>query len=137
MLTTDKTAFLLIDVQGKLAHSMHGKESLFKNLKKLVKGLRVLEIPILWTEQNPKGLGPTVPEIADLLPEIQPMPKYSFSCHKAQDIRQALEALNRPNILIGGPRAKARLAFGHPPIGRLSSFALTHLTGSAHAPPIE
>jgi len=41
------------------------------------------------------------------------------------------------NALIGGPRAKARLAFGHPPIGRLSSFALTHLTGSAHAPPIE
>jgi len=39
--------------------------------------------------------------------------------------------------LIGGPRAKARLAFGHPPIGRLSSFALTHLTGSAHAPPIK
>jgi len=102
MLTTDKTAFLLIDVQGKLAHSMHGKESLFKNLKKLVKGLRVLEIPILWTEQNPKGLVPTVPEIADLLPEIQPMPKYSFSCHKAQDIRQALEALNRPNILVAG-----------------------------------
>jgi len=38
---------------------------------------------------------------------------------------------------IGGPRAKARLAFGHPPIGRLSSFALIHLTGSAHAPRIK
>jgi len=45
--------------------------------------------------------------------------------------------INPLTPLIGGPRAKARLAFGHPPIGRLSSFALTHLTGSAHAPPIE
>jgi len=34
-------------------------------------------------------------------------------------------------VLIGGPRAKARLAFGHPPIGRLSSFALTHLLDEA------
>ena len=56
MLTTDKTVFLLVDVQGKLAHSMHAKENLFKNLKKIVKGMRVLEVPILWAEQNPKGL---------------------------------------------------------------------------------
>jgi len=57
-------------------------------------------------------------------------------------VRQQLAVEMQQNIravisLIGGPRAKARLAFGHPPIGRLSSFALTHLTGSAHAPPIK
>ena len=79
MLTTKNTVFLLVDVQGKLAHSMHAKENLFKNLKKLIKGIRVLDIPILWTEQNPKGLGPTVPELAELLPEVQALPKYSFS----------------------------------------------------------
>jgi nicotinamidase-related amidase len=105
MLRTDNTVFLLVDVQGKLAHSMHAKESLFKNLKKLVKGMRVLEIPILWAEQNPKGLGPTVPEVAELLPDIQAIPKYSFSCYKNQEIRQALEALNRPNILVAGIEA--------------------------------
>ncbi|MGB5750631.1 MAG: hydrolase [Desulfobacterales bacterium] len=102
MLTTDNTVFLMVDVQGKLAHSMHAKENLFKNLKKLVKGMRVLEIPILWAEQNPKGLGPTVAEVAELLTDLQAIPKHSFSCYKNKEIRQALEALKRPNILVAG-----------------------------------
>ena len=102
MLTTNNSVLLLVDIQGKLAHSMHAKESLFQNLKKLVKGMRVLEIPILWAEQNPKGLGPTVPEIADLLPDLEPIPKNSFSCHANNEIRQALENLNRSNVLVAG-----------------------------------
>jgi nicotinamidase-related amidase len=102
MLKTDNTVFLLVDVQGKLAHSMHAREHLFNNLKKIVKGMRVLEVPIVWAEQNPKGLGPTVPEIAELLADVQPLPKYTFSCYKNKDIRQALEALNRPNVLVAG-----------------------------------
>jgi len=105
MLTTDNTVFLLVDVQGKLAHSMYAKENLFKNLKKLVKGMRVLEIPILWAEQNPKGLGPTVQEVAELLTDLQAIPKYSFSCYKNNEIRQALQALNRPNVLVAGIEA--------------------------------
>lgn len=102
MLTPDNTVFLLVDVQGKLAHSMFARDDLFSNLKKLVKGVRVLEVPILWAEQNPKGLGPTVPEIAGLLTDLQAIPKYSFSCYKNKDIRQALEALNRRNVLVAG-----------------------------------
>ena len=66
MLTTDNTVLLLVDIQGKLAHSMHAREKLFENLQRLVKGVRVLELPILWAEQNPKGLGPTIPEVAEL-----------------------------------------------------------------------
>ena len=102
MLTTDNTVFLMVDVQGKLAHSMHAREHLFTNLKKLVKGMRVLEVPILWAEQNPKGLGPTVAEIAELLTDMQAIPKLSFSCYKNTDLRQALEALNRPNVVVAG-----------------------------------
>ena len=64
MMTTEDTALLLVDVQGKLAQSMHNKKELFENLKKMVKGAHVLGIPILWAEQNPDGLGPTMPEIA-------------------------------------------------------------------------
>ena len=102
MLEIENTVFLLVDVQGKLAHSMHARDQLFSNLKKIVKGMRVLEVPILWAEQNPKGLGPTVPEIAELLVDLQAMPKYSFSCFKNKDIRQSIEALNRPNVLVAG-----------------------------------
>ena len=102
MLATDNSVFLLIDTQGKLAHSMYAKDTLFNNLKKLIKGMRALEIPILWAEQNPKGLGPTVQEIAELLPDLQPIPKYSFSCYQNQEFRQTLEALGRPSVLVAG-----------------------------------
>ena len=102
MLTTDNAVFLLVDVQGKLAHTMHAKENLFKNLRKLVKGMRVLEVPILWAEQNPKGLGPTVTEVAELLTDVQAIPKHSFSCYKNNDLRQALEDLNRKTVLVAG-----------------------------------
>jgi nicotinamidase-related amidase len=105
MLTTDNSVFLLVDTQGKLAHSMYAKDSLFKNLKKLVKGIRALDVPILWAEQNPTGLGPTVQEIAELLPDLQPIPKYSFSCYQNLEIRQALETLNRRTVLVAGIEA--------------------------------
>jgi len=95
MLTTDNSVFLLVDTQGKLAHSMYAKDNLFKNLKKLVKGMRVLEIPILWVEQNPKGLGPTVQEVAELLPDLQPIPKYSFSCYQNSRYRNTALAVTK------------------------------------------
>ena len=98
----ENVALLLVDIQGKLAHSMHGKELLFKNMQKLIKGIQVLGIPILWTEQNPQGLGPTIPEISDLLSNIQPISKMSFSCCQNDRFVQALKALNRKQVLIAG-----------------------------------
>jgi nicotinamidase-related amidase len=105
MLTTDSSVFLLVDTQGKLAHSMYAKDSLFKNLIKLVKGMRVLEVPILWAEQNPKGLGPTVQEIAGLLTDQQPIAKHSFSCYQNQEFRQSLESLGRHTVVVAGIEA--------------------------------
>ena len=105
MLKMENVALLLVDIQGNLAHSMHGKELLFKNVQKLIKGIQVLGIPILWIEQNPQGLGPTIPEIADLLSNIQPISKMSFSCCQNDRFMQALKALNRKQVLIAGIEA--------------------------------
>ena len=105
MLKTENVALLLVDIQGNLAHSMHGKELLFKNVQKLIKGIQVLGIPILWVEQNPQGLGPTIPEIADILSNIQPISKMSFSSCGNERFVQALKALNRKQVLISGIEA--------------------------------
>ena len=75
MLHIDNTVLTVIDIQGNLAHSMHDKESLFKGVKQLIKGLTALKIPIILTEQNPNGLGPTLPEIMEFLPGIKAIPK--------------------------------------------------------------
>lgn len=102
MLKIENTTLLIVDIQGNLAYSMHGKELLFKNVQKLIKGIKILGVPILWVEQNPRGLGLTIPEIADLLSDIQPISKMSFSSCRNDRFLQALNALNRKQVLIAG-----------------------------------
>jgi nicotinamidase-related amidase len=105
MITTEDTALVLIDVQEKLVPAMHNKEALLDNLKKMVQGARILGLPILLTEQNPAGLGPTVPEIAELLPDEKPVSKFSFSSCGTEQFIEELKAVKRQNILIVGMEA--------------------------------
>ena len=102
MLAVENTALVVIDVQGKLSRLMYEKEKLFENLQKIITGAQILEIPIILTEQNPEGLGRTIPEVADLLPDIQPIPKFSFSCYGEKRFVEELEALKRKQVLIVG-----------------------------------
>jgi nicotinamidase-related amidase len=102
MLKTENVLLLLVDIQGKLAHLMHEKERLFNHLQQLIKGIQVLGVPILWVEQNPDGLGPTIPEIADLLTDVTPIGKMSFSSCRNDRFLQALKNLNRQQVLIAG-----------------------------------
>ena len=105
MLTLENTALIIIDVQDKLSRVMYEKEMLFENLQKLIRGVQILGIPIIWTEQNPDGLGPTIPEVAHLLSDLQPIPKLSFSCCGDGRFLQELEALNRQQVLVTGIEA--------------------------------
>ena len=102
MLKIENTALLLIDIQGKLAQLMHDKDLLFTNLQKLVKGVRVLSLPVLWVEQNPAGLGSTIPEVADLLPDVEPVSKMSFSSCRNDTFLQALKDVNCKQVLVAG-----------------------------------
>lgn len=102
MLKIEDAILLLVDIQGKLAHLMHDKLLLFRNLKQLVKGIQVLGVPILWVEQNPVGLGPTIPEVADLLPACKPISKISFSSCRNDRFLQELKNFHRRQVLIAG-----------------------------------
>lgn len=102
MLKSENAVLIVIDVQEKLAYKMHEKEALFETLQKIIKGIQVLEIPIIWAEQYPEGLGKTIPEVADLLTDIQPISKRSFSCCDNQAFMQKFKAVNRKQVLIVG-----------------------------------
>jgi nicotinamidase-related amidase len=105
MLKPEDTVFVLIDVQGKLAQVMHGKDDLFQNLRILIQGLRELDIPVLWLEQYPEGLGPTIPEIAELLPDDKAIPKVSFSGCGKPEFLERLRELGRKQVLVAGIEA--------------------------------
>ena len=103
MLTLNNTALVVIDVQGKLAQLMSQKETLFENLQKIIKGAQVLELPIIWNEQLPEKLGPTAPEIAQLLTNTtQPIAKSSFSCCASPPFMAGLKATQRKQVLLTG-----------------------------------
>jgi len=103
MLTPQNTILVLIDVQEKLTAVMHDKEALIINLIKLVKGVQVLDIPIIWLEQNPDKMGRTLPELRELLSDQSPITKMSFSCCGADGFEAALQASGRrKQILIAG-----------------------------------
>jgi nicotinamidase-related amidase len=93
---------VVVDVQGKLAQLMHDKETLFKNIRILIQSAKILNIPILWCEQVPSALGPTIPEIAELLTDNQPISKSSFSCCGCKEFNRRLETISRKHILICG-----------------------------------
>ena len=61
MLNLGNSVLLVIDIQTKLLNVMSEKEALLENAQKLIKGLQLLGVPIIITEQNPRGLGPTQP----------------------------------------------------------------------------
>lgn len=105
MLKPDQTVLVLIDIQGKLAQLMHAREALFANLQRLVKGARALGLPILWLEQYPQGLGPTIPEVAELLPELRPVAKTCFSACGSAEFLAQLTNTERKQVLLAGIEA--------------------------------
>ena len=71
----ENCCLVVVDVQGKLAQLMYGKQVLFKNIKILIEAAKILNLPILWCQQCPNALGPTLPEIEQLLTGNEPIDK--------------------------------------------------------------
>lgn len=105
ILTADNTVLVLIDFQERLFPVMHDKEKLLRNVLKLIQGAEVLGIPIVLTEQYPKGLGSTLPEIKELLPDIKSIEKVCFNCCDESAFCKSLEILKRKQVLVAGIEA--------------------------------
>ncbi len=104
-LTAENTILVLIDYQERLFPAMHEKEKLLDNVLKLVKGANALSVPVLLTEQYPKGLGPTLPQIKELLPAAAPLEKTCFDSFAEDNFSAALKASGRKQVLLAGIEA--------------------------------
>ena len=99
------TAGLIIDIQEKLFPYMHQDEALLKRCTILIEGLKVLDIPLIITEQYPKGLGVTVPEISALIAQKPVIEKIAFSCCDEPVVMQTEAMQNRNTIIVCGIEA--------------------------------
>ena len=96
-------AILVIDVQSRLTPAMPPDTlaRVLKYAKALIGTGKELGIPVLATEQYPKGLGPLLPELRELLPS-PPLAKMHFSCGADPAFAAALEKLGRKQIVVCG-----------------------------------
>jgi nicotinamidase-related amidase len=99
-LRAEECALAVIDIQEKLLPSIWEKERVVRNSQLLVRMAEAMDIPILVSAQYVKGLGPTVPEIASLLPEIRPIEKLEFGCFGNDAFCSAVEGLAGRNTLL-------------------------------------
>src|SRR3989338_1798956 len=102
MFTPQQTVLFVIDVQGKLARLVHNHAQVIRSIQGLIKAAQILDIPIIWTEQAPEKIGKTIPEIADLLTDIEPLAKTTFSSLAEPAVQKKLQSLNRNQIIVAG-----------------------------------
>lgn len=105
MIDKDNAILVIVDVQGKLANLMDEQASLFKNLNTVVSGMKLLNVPVIWMEQLPDKLGPTIPEISSVLTAQSPIPKSTFSCCGNASFQQQLVASGRRHVVLVGIEA--------------------------------
>ncbi len=104
LLSQQDSRLLIVDMQERFAPVIDNWDGVLANCVRLVRAAQILEMPVSATEQYPKGLGPTVAELAELLGEIPD--KLAFSCLNAVDwAGSANEPESRFRIVVAGIEA--------------------------------
>lgn len=102
ILTKDDSLLVVIDFQEKLLAAFENPEATVRNCIQLIKFANIMEIPIIWTEQYPKGLGPTVSEIKAEMPGLSPIEKLDFSCFGEPAFANAICRHGRKQLIMCG-----------------------------------
>lgn len=105
LIDRDASCLLLIDVQDRLAPAMAERDAMEANAAVLLKAAARLGVPVLVSEQYPKGLGPTVPALAALAGPGAVAEKTAFSCLRDDGWRGRFNALGRGQAVICGIEA--------------------------------
>ena len=104
LIRASDSVLVVIDMQEKLVPAMQAPARTIRNTRNLLRGAEELSVPILLTEQYPKGLGPTVPEIRSAS-NAQIIPKMHFSCMEEPAFAEALKKLDRRQVVLAGMEA--------------------------------
>lgn len=100
-----KAALAVIDIQERLLPSIFEGDRVVRNAVRLIKGARVLEIPVLVTEQYKKGLGATTPAVASEIANLPLMEKIAFSACGAAGFEKALKKKKVSDVILCGIEA--------------------------------
>jgi nicotinamidase-related amidase len=96
---SEDTTLVVVDIQEKLVSSIHKADEMILNAKKCILAAKVMGMPIVYTEQYPKGLGHTVSNLQEHLTDVPVFEKTSFSCCGDREFLNILK--NKTVLLVG------------------------------------
>jgi len=102
LLEREQTGLIVVDVQAKLMGVMGRKQRVMENVIRLLQLSKLFALPIILTEQYPKWLGPTLPEITEDFPDDEPIAKLHFNCCDVDAFNERLDSAGLKNIILTG-----------------------------------
>ena len=104
-LKRENCILVAIDYQERLVPAMCGKEELIEKSGRLIEGFDILGMPVIITEQYPKGLGRTVPEIKERNAHAEIIEKNTFSAWDNAEFVDLVRKYNKTNAVVVGIEA--------------------------------
>lgn len=105
LMKIETSCLLAVDFQERLMPAIHDADRIVANGAWLIQIAQRLNVPVLASEQYPRGLGHTVAAIRELLPAEAFMEKLHFSCAAERDCMRRIDALGRQQIVVIGAEA--------------------------------
>lgn len=104
IVSSDQSCLLIVDIQERLYNSMDftWRKSVVKNTNILIETAKAFHMPIILSEQYSKGLGPTIPDIKNRIPEVVAMDKLHFDCLRDDAITARVADTGRDTVIIAG-----------------------------------
>jgi len=100
-----RSVLLIVDVQERLLPAMAAPDRVVAGCGTLIDGAARLGVPVIASEQYPKGLGPTVEPLKARLRPQAIFAKLSFSCAGDPNLLAGLDATGRPDVIVAGIEA--------------------------------
>lgn len=103
-LDRDRAMVVVVDQQEKLLPLIGGAKAILARTRLLLAGAKIFELPVVVTEQYPKGLGRTDAAVRSVAADAGATihEKSTFSIWAQEEIRQAILQLDRPRIIVSG-----------------------------------
>jgi nicotinamidase-related amidase len=125
-LRRQETSLLVVDIQERLAAVMGDRERVVANAGRLIAGAKLLGVPVVHSEQYPRGLGPTVPELRAALEPAAPVEKLTFDCCGEPTFAPALE---RTAVVVCG--METHICVLQTVLGLIARGAVVHVAADA------
>jgi nicotinamidase-related amidase len=93
---------LVVDIQERLAAAMAERERVEAGARRLIEGARILGVPVVHTEQYPRGIGPTVAGLREALGDRPAVEKITFDCCREPAFLPPLAAAGRKTVVLCG-----------------------------------